>query len=241
MIKIEQYTDIHTHLLPGIDDGAVDMKMTLRMTEIARKNGICNIIATPHHIPGEHYDLMEIKSIFQIVKDNLLEMNINLFLGNEIYLNSGTLESINSGKALTLAESRYVLIESSPSEDYNSIYNGLRDILLHGYVPILAHTERYHCLVRKMKRIEELISLGCYIQVNAASITGSRFSPEYRFIKKLCKQDQVHFIASDCHNTSERSPKLADGVKRSKKWLTEVQLQKIFYENPKKLLENKLI
>lgn len=241
MIKIEQYTDIHAHILPGIDDGAADMKMTLKMIEIAGGNGICNIIATPHYIPGESYDLIEIQRIFQIVREHASAKNINLFLGNEIYLNNGTLESIQSGKALMLAGTRYVLIESAPSEDYNTIYNGLRDILLHGYVPVLAHTERYHCLIRKTERIQELISLGCYIQVNAAGMSSSRFSPEYRFLKKLCRQDQVHFIASDCHNTSERPPGIADGVKRSKKWLTQIQLQKIFYENPKKLLENKLI
>lgn len=240
-MKIEQYTDIHTHILPGIDDGAVNITMTLRMIEIAKENGICNMIATPHHIPGEAYDLLELDSVYESVKSEFAKFNMNLFLGNEIYLNSGTLDSLLSGKALTLAKTRYVLIECSPAEGYRNLYNGLRDLLLNGYIPILAHVERYHCLIRDIKRIEELISLGCYIQVNASSLSGSMFSSELRFIKKLLKLDEIHFIASDCHNTKERSPRLADGVNRCKRWLTDAQLQKIFYENPKKLLENKLI
>ncbi|MDE7423383.1 MAG: hypothetical protein K2N51_06785 [Lachnospiraceae bacterium] len=233
------YTDIHAHILPGVDDGAKDMETTKAMLHLAKKQGIHTIIATPHYRAGQYKltagQLEDLQKQVQREADKE-GMDIKILLGNELYYSKDICSRLEDKKALTLAGTRYVLVEFSPDQSYTEIYQGMRELIQEGYVPILAHIERYDCLHRKKKRdkIQELIRLGVYMQMNVHSL-------HKRYCRKLVKDGYIHFLGSDSHNTKNRSPKMQEGLKQLGRMVTRKQMEKILIENPKCLRENKFI
>lgn len=233
------YTDIHAHILPGVDDGAKDMETTKAMLHLAKKQGIHTIIATPHYRAGQYKltagQLEDLQKQVQREADKE-DMDIKILLGNELYYSKDICSRLEDKKALTLAGTRYVLVEFSPDQSYTEIYQGMRELIQEGYVPILAHIERYDCLHRKKKRdkIQELIRLGVYMQMNVHSL-------HKRYWRKLVKDGYIHFLGSDSHNTKNRSPKMQEGLKQLGRMVTRKQMEKILIENPKCLRENKFI
>ena len=140
-----------------------------------------------------------------------------------------------------MADSRYVLVEFNPMADYDYVRNGIYSLLTGGYSPILAHVERYPNVCAAGDGIDDLIDMGCYIQVNAGSIIGHYGLKTRRFAKSMLKRRQVHFIASDAHDLGKRRPCLsacADFV--TKKYGGEYS-QKLFYENPLYVIGDKEI
>jgi len=244
MIKSNGYFDIHAHILPGVDDGAADMKQTIRMFQMAASEQITAIIATPHYIcgrenPNPEY-LVELKCQ---VQEAALSINkdLRIFLGNEIYYSESVVGDLRQGKALTLADSRYVLVEFSKGERFNAIYQGIRELTRHGYIPILAHAERYMCLHGKTDLIDELVKAGCYIQVNVGSIMGGIMNMNAAFVRKLINRGLVHFIGSDSHNDGIRAPVMKTAVKHMLKRCNRENAWRILHENPQKILENTCI
>ncbi len=120
----------------------------------------------------------------------------------------GILDLIREGKVPTMADTKYVLVEFYPSESFDDIYHAMREIVLLGKIPILAHVERYECFIAHEERIKELIELGCYIQMNARSLLGGLFDKRTRFCKSAVKHGLIHFMATDCHNIRHRPPKM---------------------------------
>ena len=173
-----------------------------------------------------------------MLKENI---TIELYIGSELYYRSGLLEEIENDTAVTMADSRYVLVEFNPLEDYDYIRNGIYSLLMGGYYPILAHTERYQNVCFKKYGIDDLIEMGCYIQVNAASIMGKTGSKTKRFVKNMLKQRQVHFVATDAHDLGKRAPYLsgcADYI--SKKYGGDYG-QQLFCTNPLYVIEDQEI
>lgn len=233
----ETYTDMHCHILPGVDDGAKNMEESVAMLRKAYKQGIRTIIATPHYVAGKKKTspekLEEIRSQLQAeAKKEGFDMEI--LLGNELYYSQDICERLDEKKALTMAGSRYVLVEFSPEETYKEIYRGIHKLVQGGYIPILAHMERYRCLHGDTKKIRDLIELGTYMQMNVQSL-------QNRYCKKLAKDGYIHFFGSDAHNTGNRQPRMQDGIKWLGGAVDKELLEKIFIENPKMLRENKYI
>ena len=169
-----KYIDIHSHILPGVDDGAVDMEETLAMLTMAYEQGTRTIIATPHYIPGKKKkraeELRQIHAeVCAAAKETMPDLKI--LLGNEIYCKEGVLSSIVEGRALPLADTNYVLLEFSTRISYKDLFGYIKAISGKGYRPIIAHVERYGCLYRKEELIRELIGAGAYIQMNTERST----------------------------------------------------------------------
>ena len=141
------YIDIHSHILPGVDDGPDSLDQTIEMLYMAVRENITSIIATPHYVPGGNNrsveDLMDIMNLVQ-EEAYKIDKNFKLYLGNEVYYSESIVELLKSGEVLTLAGSRYVLIEFSYGISFESMYQGLYKLISHGYIPILAHIERYY-------------------------------------------------------------------------------------------------
>lgn len=239
-----QFMDIHTHLLPGVDDGASDMEETVQMLKLAKDQGIRTIIATPHYGLGSQEksveELLECKERVQ-QKAASIDPGIKIYLGNELYYRDSALEEVITGNALTMAESRYVLIEFSVRVDYKSLYQGLNKFIMAGYAPILAHVERYRCLMEKDGRVEEIRELGVYIQMNGSSLLGNFLDKSVRQHRRLLKERMLHFIATDCHNTSTRAPNLEKAFQTVVKLTDWEYAVELFYDNPLKIIENKYI
>lgn len=236
--------DIHSHILAGVDDGSDSLETSMRMLKYAADDGISGLILTPHNKPGHrNRDFSRMTPKFKELKELVSHENINidLYIGNELYYRNGLLEELRDGMAGTMAGSHYVLVEFSPLESYDYIRNGLYSLLMGGYFPIAAHVERYQNVCAKGYRIDELVDMGCYIQVNAGSIMGNFGAKTKRIAKKMLKQHQVHFVATDAHDLGKRAPYLSDCADYISKKYGEDYATKLFYENPLYVIQDEAI
>lgn len=241
---MSSYIDIHSHILPQIDDGAKNIDMSIKMLRIAQQNGIYSIILTPHNKPMHHNASPEkIRSLTDELQEaaNKKEIVIRLYVGNEIYYRSNILEILDERKASTLADSMYVLVEFGPMDDFDYIRNGIYQLLSGGFRPILAHVERYGSVASSVERVRELVKMGCYIQINAGSVMGQYGFGTKKFTRQILKQGLVHFVATDAHDDVRRRPCLLDCAKYIDKKFGEDYAEKILKENPEKVINNEYI
>ena len=226
---MEHYIDIHSHILPGVDDGAKDMEMTMAMIDMAYSQGVRVMIATPHYYPGhvkyakEYVERVFCETVLS-VKDKYEDFTI--LRGNEIYYREGALEKLRDKRIFTLADTPYVLLEFSPGTQYNAICSAVRKCLEDGFYPILAHIERYQSLWKNEKNVGELVRMGAYMQ---------------RWCLRLAAEGLVHFIGSDAHNTQDRSPNLKQAADYLRDHLDEAACNRILADNPARLLRGKYL
>ena len=197
--------DIHCHLLFGVDDGPSVIGESVRMLEEASRQGITNIVLTPHYRRGMFkFDGRLVKEHKEVLEPYAKELGIQLHLGTEIHVNGDILEYLADGKVFSLAGSEYVLTEYTYSTEYAYIFKMTQELLRHGYVPVIAHVERYACLVQEPERLDELQEIGALIQVNAAAILGKEGFGTKQYCKKLLKNGWIDFVASDSHDMKQR-------------------------------------
>ena len=244
MSKLEPTIDIHCHIMPGVDDGSPDMATSLEMLRIADKNGITHLILTPHHKPMHHnvspeHNVVYRKKLQEAAKE--AGIKAKLFSGNEIYYSDETMEELIEGKICSLAGSDYVLVEFHPTNPYKAIQNAVSRVQAAGFIPIIAHVERYSDIVSHPARVKDLIEMGSLIQVNASSIMGKYGFGISHFTKKLLKEELVHFVASDAHDTGRRAPNLLDCRNYVERKYGEDYGKKLFFTNPANVIRNELI
>lgn len=236
--------DIHCHILPGVDDGSKSMEESLAMLRIAQQNAIRTIIVTPHNKPGRHN--IHIPSMNVYIKQlqeqmGRLGLSIELIGGNELYYRMELAQELHGGVARTMADSRYVLLEFAPMDDYDYLRNGVYDLLSEGYFPIIAHVERYQCLADHVERIKDLTGMGAYIQVNAGSVMGNVGFGMKSFTRKLLKQELVHFVATDAHDTKKRAPELKKCADYIVHKYGNQYAEDIFVNNPEHVIRNEIL
>ena len=241
---MEGYIDIHSHILPGIDDGANNFEMSMEMLQTAYDNKIRKIILTPHNKIGRRNAGPEkIRQLADRIETeaHAADMDITFYIGNELYYSSEAVHALEEGMACTMANSSYVLVEFSPMDSMEHIRGGIYQILSAGYRPIVAHAERYENICGKVEHIEDLVAMGCYIQVNAGSVMGQYGMRSRQFIKKVMKRELVHFVATDCHDTNRRSPKLLECARYLEKKFGKEYTHRLLCENPTCVIENRYI
>lgn len=202
--------DIHSHLIYGLDDGAKTLKETIAMINMAYSDGVRAIIATPHyrHILGN--DLEKTARRFELICDFIAENRpeMKLYLGNECYLDENLLTALLEGKCRTLADSPYVLIEINYYAPLQITRMMLSDIVMKGYIPIIAHCERLMDTKNDLLKLSELKELGCLFQVNARTILEPQRGWLENWINMSLKTKSICFIASDAHDVVHRPPLL---------------------------------
>ncbi|MCM1173546.1 MAG: hypothetical protein NC341_00695 [Blautia sp.] len=232
------FIDIHSHILPGLDDGAKDFEMSLRMLRQAADH-TSGIILTPHYKPmRRNLPPERIRKVFRELEERkeAAGIPVKLYIGSEIYYSSEVIPALREGTALTMAGTSYVLTEFSPAEDYAYIRDAAYSLLSEGYSPILAHVERYRELMAKKARVGELYDMGCCIQINAASITGGSGWESRQDVKWLLKKGYVHFVASDSHDDRKRTPALGEAAAYTARKYGEAYCGKLFGGNAAALL-----
>lgn len=245
-------TEIHYHGLPGLDDGAANTKEALKMLEISYNEGVRRIIFTPHYhqekympsireIEKRYWNLM--KEMEEIRNLNILEWlgELEFYLGNEVYYFSSCIDRLVDGRIKTMADSNYVLVEFSPKEDFSYIRNGCYELLSSGFFPILAHVERYDCLVSLFSKVEEICAMGVYLQVNAETVIGGMGFRRKQFVHKLLKGEAVSFLSTDAHGVRNRTPHIKKCVDSIRKKYNQIYVEELLYTNPQKLIQNELI
>lgn len=236
-------TDIHCHMLPGIDDGAADAQESMAMLKKAYRDGVRRIIVTPHYRRGMFEpDPRKVLHRYEKVKEKAAQIGANgieLYLGCECHRYSGMAQDLRKGILPTLAESRYVLVEFSGIDPYSRIRAVIYELTSAGFVPIIAHVERCRCMAEHLDNVQDAIDLGARIQVNAASVLGKHGRQLKRYCKKLMKRKMIDYIASDAHDLKVRPLLLrecADYVE--KKWGKDIA-KRIFVENPSEIIGKK--
>lgn len=235
------YIDIHSHVLPGVDDGAQDLEQSVAMLRQAQDNGIQQMIVTPHQKEGRHcVSPRRMKKMTEQLQSIAAQedVHVKLYCGNELYYRSGLVSLLQSGEVCTLAGSSYALIEFSPADEFSYIRNGLYQILSAGYYPILAHGERYRCLLNQQKRIRELIELGCYLQVNAESVLGKLGFGVRHYLQRLFQERLVHFVSTDAHDTQKRRIRTAECARVLKRKYGEQYAMELLRDNAQYVIED---
>lgn len=236
--------DVHTHIIPNIDDGSKSVEETFKLIQEAEEAGFTDIILTPHYItnyyetPGSEVKFWT-ESLQNIINQKGIE--IKLHSGMEIYIFEELGELLRNGQIITLANSNYVLIEFPMNTTMRNVEQILFIVRNMGYKVIIAHPERYKCIQDNTEYAMQLVEEGCLLQANYGSIVDIYGKEAKKTLKQLLKMDLISFLGTDTHKESTIYKLIPQILKKLKKVITEEKLYEITTKNPKKILENKEI
>lgn len=211
MIKVQQgvlrMIDMHNHVLIDVDDGPGTTKDAIALIRQAVDNGITDIIATPHH-RNNYYNTRasvvteKLNELQTVLKNE--KLNIRVHPGQEIRIHGDLLQELQSGESLTLNDTQYVLVEFPFTEypGYSEIL--LFDLLMAGYIPIIAHPERCKPFMQSSDRLFNLVEKGAFAQLTASSVTGKMGKHLKKSSLKMIENNLIHLIASDAHEVVTR-------------------------------------
>ena len=225
--------DMHTHVLPLVDDGSSSVEKSLDMLRFMVENGVTDVVLTPHYRGKYNKTAKELKGIFNDFKKRVKDtgINVNLYLGQEIFCTEDLSTLLENNEVQTINDGKYVLLEC-PYQESVDIEEIVYDMKASGFIPIIAHVERYGYV--SYDDVVAIKSLGALIQVNATACLGN--APKYAIkrARKLLKAKLVDFIASDMHEN--RKSNLNDAYKKISKKYGEDYANALFTENAKKIL-----
>ncbi len=196
--------DLHCHLLYGIDDGSKTEEESIRLLKQMEKEGITECILTPHYIEESEYicNNKEKEKLLMDLQEKVNEENINikLYLGNEAFISTNLVSLIKKEEIKTLNNSKYILFEFPMRQIYNNTGFIVNELVSNGYVPILAHPERYYAFQKHPYLLEEYLRTGLLLQGNFTSLFGKYGKTAEKTLKLLLKKKWITFLGSDTHH-----------------------------------------
>jgi len=208
--------DLHTHILPGVDDGVETMEQAVEFARVAIADGIRVIVATPHCKDGFYVnDRAKVLPAVEALRKRLAEeaLEVDVQPGAEVHLCPDLVQRIEDGRALTLADNgKTVLLELSLTQYPVELENLVFQLKLAGLEVLFAHPERIRYFQDDARRYESVIRLGAYGQITTGSVLGVFGSEAMRFSEELLRKDLVHVLASDAHNLRGRPPILSEAL-----------------------------
>ncbi len=236
--------DMHCHLIPGVDDGSGNLEESLAALRQECGEGVTHIVCTSHIAPGEADAAAKQKEQFEVLRQAVSQSDLSgkleLYIGNEIFGVGSVTESLNEGLIHTLNGGHYVLVEFSPMETFRHIEQVFRSLISGGYLPIAAHIERYECLANE-KNLAALEELGVYFQVNTGTVTGKFLSRETRWVRKLLKEERIHFLGTDSHGMHYRPPRMREAGEWVEKHCGGGYAERLLHRNPEQALRDEII
>ncbi len=235
--------DMHNHILYGIDDGCKTIEESIETIKNMKKIGFNSIVLTPHYIEDSSFKANNNLKLqrLEILKEELLKNNIdvNLFLGNEIFINESINELIINKEIRSINNTRYILIELPFNNQILNLDDYLYELKLKGYKIIIAHPERYTYFKDNYEEARKLYDSGVLFQVNYGSIIGQYGSSSLKLVKKLLKDDMVDFISTDIHKPSSSLFDKFDDIKHKIiKIIGEDKFKNISYNNILKVIND---
>lgn len=243
-VKGLEVIDLHCHILPGLDDGAGDLEHSVQMARIAVLDGISGIVCTPHMspcFPGNNREV--ILAAVEALSARLMEEGIELELypGCELAIDSDLPEEIEAGKLLTINDSGNFALLEMPAEMIPPHMSKFFWMLqVKGITPILAHPERNFQLIKHSSILLKWVEAGVLVQITGDSLRGRYGRTIGDFSLKLLKQRMAHFVATDSHNPGRRKPVLSGARRIVESTIGSEEMQKIFYEYPAEILDGKI-
>lgn len=233
--------DLHCHLLPGIDDGAVDLDMALEMARMAVADGITTVACTPHIYPGMYDNSGDgIRAAIAAFRLELASRDIDLQLveGADVHLDQGLADSIRAGRIPTLAGSRYLLLEPPHHVAPPRFEDTVFQLMVAGYVPVITHPERLSWIEGHYEVFQRLVKAGSWMQITAGSVTG-RFGKRPRYwAERMLDEHLVHILATDAHHPRRRPPLLAEGRDAAANRVGEQEATHMVVTRPQGIVDN---
>lgn len=230
--------DIHSHLLFGVDDGAKTLEESVAMLKDAKEQGVDAMILTPHYRHGMFpYPKEDIENNFRELTEHAESIGVEIYLGTELHVDSMAVSNLRKGRFHTLADSNYVLAEYKHDTEFSFLKSSVQDMIFHGYIPIVAHVERYACM-REIKNVALLREIGVMIQVNADAILGKEGMGTKSYVKKLLKKGCVDFVGSDCHGMVNRKNNMGKCAEYLYKKFDERYVDQILDRNAYEILQS---
>lgn len=234
--------DIHNHILYGIDDGSKSLEESIEILKQHKEMGFKDIVVTPHYIENSNYvtNNKEKEKILNTLKNKV--KGINLYIGNEVFINNNLEKLLKQKEISTINNSRYLLIEFPMNQKLKTITDTIYELKIKGIIPIIAHPERYEYVKKDVNIVDEWINEGAILQSNYGSITGVYGETAKKTIKKLLKKDVISILATDIHFPNNEIYKTIEkSRKKIKKIIGEERFKELTILNPKKIIENKEI
>ncbi|ANU27537.1 tyrosine-protein phosphatase [Planococcus versutus] len=232
--------DTHAHILPGLDDGAETIEQTKRLLEKAIDEQLTGIIATPHAFhPNFQTNLAALNRQVELVTSYIAEeqLPITIYSGQECRLGEKLPEKLVNGEALTLAGSRYVLLELPSSGIPAYTVPIIQQLIMKNYVPIIAHAERNQGIIEKPERLKKLLVHGAMAQVTAGSVAGSFGKAIQRTAMSLIDANLIHVYGSDVHSLDKRPFLFNEGLDYLEK-KNQHDMVDIFLENNERIIRD---
>ena len=236
--------DFHTHILPNIDDGARNIEETIELIKEAKQAGFDEIILTSHYIENYYEtDVPERDMWVKAISDNLNAkgVDIDLYLGNEIYISNNMMQLLIDGKASTINNSCYVLFEMPLNAEPMDLYNVIYSLQENKLIPVLAHPERYSFVQKEPELIYDLIQKGVLMQANYGSILGQYGKKAEFIVRKFYENNMIHFLGSDVHRQGTIYPKMREALAEIEGIIGKDKVEELTTKNPKLALANKKI
>lgn len=233
--------DMHSHILPGIDDGSYGIEESISMIKEAYEAGFSDIVSTSHYIE-ESYNANknEREDLIKILSDRLKEehIDVNIYNGAEVYVATNMPELIKEERLPTINNSKYLLMELPMNSEILYLENIIYDLQANDIIPIIAHPERYSYVQKNPKMLYKLIEQGVLFQSNYASIIGKYGREAEKTVKKLFKMDVIHFLGSDAHRSRSIYREMELITKKLVKVIGKDKFRLLSEENPRKVLKN---
>ena len=236
--------DIHSHILPNIDDGSRSIEETFNLIKEAKNVGFDAIVSTSHYMEGYYETNVPEREVWvNAIYENLQAKNIdvNLYLGNEIYMTENIIKLLEERKASTINDTSYVLFELPLNIEPMNLYDVIYEMQQYKLVPILAHPERYTFVQKEPELVYDLVEKGLLMQANYGSIIGQYGKKAEMIVRKFFEGNLIHLLGSDVHRQNTIYPKIPQALSEINALIGEKKLEELTNINPSLVLQNKRI
>lgn len=238
--------DLHSHIIHNIDDGSESLEESLSLLKKMKKIGFDIVVATPHYIAGTSFTAdnkkksAHLKQIKEVIAKE--QVDINVCVGNEIFIDPDIPEFLEENKIVTINKTKYILVEFPRNTQVYHLMDILFTLRDLGYIPIIAHPERYLFIQEDYLIIDQLLGMGCLLQGNLTNILGKYGKSAEKVFRYMLKNRKYQFLASDVHHENDvlfkHFPKVKTGIMRL---IGEEEFNRLTLENPSKVLKNENI
>ena len=238
--------DLHSHILPGLDDGAQTLEESIEMARMAEKDGIEKIVATPHLFRGDF-----IREGFEIIENKRFELShalrenhiqVEVFAGAEVHISHNLISHImQNRKYLTLNKSSYMFVEFPSDHVFSGVKNLFFELMSEGIKPIITHPERNSVFIQNPSLLYELVQMGGLSQANSGSFSGLYGKRAEEAVFRFLELNLIHFVASDCHNTRSIVPWLSEAVSKAELTIGKEKARALVKDNPLAVLADEEI
>ncbi len=233
--------DLHCHMLPGIDDGAMDLSVSLAMARMFVADGVTVVACTPHILPGLYHNTgPQIKQAIAALQAELNQADIPLQLtsGADNHVVPDFVAGLQSGHLLSLGDTRYVLVEPPHHTAPARLEDLFFEIMVAGYVPILTHPERLTWIRSHYEIFQRMANAGVWMQLTAGSLIGAfGRGPKY-WSEKMIGEGIVQIISTDAHDMKGRPPILGKGRRAAAKLVGETEAEHMVLTRPQGVIAN---